>query len=465
MTGTQQARSTDATRRERVLTVPPPARGRGFAGTWWGRGWLKALEDSTLDDATLRQGRRAARASAVGAVSLRPGRLTAVVRAADGTARRADVLVRTFTDAEWDRLLGAVAREAGHLAALLDGEMPPNLVADAAAAGVELLPGIGELEPDCECGEWDHCPHTAALCYQVARLLDAEPLLLLLLRGRAEAELTQELQRRVRRRAAEESVSERERAGRVGMRAGEAYARAASCPPLPAPPPMPGAPSIPSLAGGVPPAPGLDVSALEFLIADTARRARRLLAEALRTGHAATPLPGRPDGVPDAASGGARAEALDAARMAAGGAPEPVLERLAAAGGRGRLGLRLAVCAWQAGGPAGVAALEGPPRRVPGAAERLAAAWEGEERPVLRGGKDRWTVLGEGVQLRVDAAGRWWPFRKRGGRWWPAGGPQPDPAAALAAARGGGQGGGELGGADWGPGAAVPDQASCSSTG
>ena len=38
---------------------------------------------------------------------------------------------------------------AGHIAALLDREMPPHLVEDAAAAGVELLPGIGDLEPRC----------------------------------------------------------------------------------------------------------------------------------------------------------------------------------------------------------------------------------------------------------------------------------------------------------------------------
>ncbi|WP_194117767.1 SWF or SNF family helicase [Streptomyces hoynatensis] len=448
---TQRAGTDGATPRERVLTAPPPAPGRGFADTWWGRGWLKALEESALDGARLRQGRRAARAGAVGAVSVRPGRLTAVVRSAEGTAWRADVLLRRLTEAEWDRLLGTVAREAGHLAALLDGEMPRHLVADAAAAGIDLLPGIGDLEPRCECGEWDHCAHTAALCYQVARLLDADPFLLLLLRGREEADLTEEWQRRGQRRAEEEREPERARAG---MPAGEAYARATRLPQLPAPPPVPGAPTIPALAGGVPPAPGLDVGALEFLIADAARRARRMLAEALRPGHAATPLPEPLD------------EGQDAVRMAAGGAPAPVAERLAAAGGRGRVGLELAVCAWESGGPAALAALEGPPRPVPGAAERLAAAWEGEERPVLRGGGDRWTVVGEGLQLRVDAAGRWWPFRRRGGRWWPAGGAQPEPAAALAAARGG-EGDGRAGHGPEGDGreGEEPGQASPSSTG
>src|SRR5690606_3105636 len=97
---------------------------------------------------------------------------------------------------EWDRLLEVAAAEAGHLAALLDGELPPRLVEDAAAAGVELLPGVGELEAECECGAWDHCPHSAALSYQVAPLLDRDPFLLLMLRGRGQAELLTEVAER-----------------------------------------------------------------------------------------------------------------------------------------------------------------------------------------------------------------------------------------------------------------------------
>ena len=79
------------------------------------------------------------------------------------------------------------SERSGHIAALLDREMPPHLVEDAAAAGLELLPGIGDLEPECSCEAWDHCPHTGALCYQVARLLDQDPFVLLLLRGRERA--------------------------------------------------------------------------------------------------------------------------------------------------------------------------------------------------------------------------------------------------------------------------------------
>lgn len=181
---------------ERTFAASTPAHGRGFAGTWWGLAWLRALEDAALDGAQVKVGRRLARAGAVGAVSVRPGRVTAVVQDRDGTAHRADVLLQELPSDRWDRFLDMAAERAGHVAALLDREMPPHLVEDAAAHGVELLPGLGDLEARCDCGAWDHCGHTAALCYQVARLLDEDPFVLLLMRGRAERALLDELQDR-----------------------------------------------------------------------------------------------------------------------------------------------------------------------------------------------------------------------------------------------------------------------------
>ncbi|ADI04828.1 hypothetical protein SBI_01707 [Streptomyces bingchenggensis BCW-1] len=417
--------------RERIFEALPPARGRGFASSWWGRAWLKALEDAALDGQQLGRGRKHAREGAVGAVCVRPGRITAVVRDRDRTPHRSDVLLQELTGAEWERLLDVVADRAGHIAALLDRDMPPQLAEDAAAAGVELLPGIGDLEPQCGCEAWDHCPHTAALCYQVARLLDEDPFVLLLMRGRGERELLDELQvrsvaRAARRRAPDGAAEEAAGHAPEGVSAQEAFAAAASRPPLPAPPPAvaePGRP--PALSGGSDPAPGLDVVALEFLAADAAVRAQRLLAEALAPGHATAPLPT------------ALTLWQDAVRLAAAGPPAGIADRLAAGCGRDRGELARAIRAWGHGGPAGLAVLEEEWTPADEALARarasLAAAWEGEERaPRLRAAGHRWTVVGTDVQLRYGRDGRWWPYRKERGRWWPAGPSNHDPAAALA---------------------------------
>src|SRR5206468_10278065 len=125
---------------------------------------------------------------------------------------------------QWDRFLDMAVERAGHVAALLDREMPPHLVEDAAATGIELLPGMGDLEPECDCEAWDHCAHSAALCYQVARLLDQDPFVLLLLRGRGEAELLDELQRRSAARAGAAGPAGSAAGDAAGILAAEAYA-------------------------------------------------------------------------------------------------------------------------------------------------------------------------------------------------------------------------------------------------
>lgn len=395
---------------ELTFTVEPPAHGQAFARTWWGRGWVTSLEEGALDGKQLRVGRVLARGGAIGAVTVRPGRATAVVRGRDGVAHRADVLLPELESAQWERLLGLAVERAGHVAALLDREMPPHLVEDAAGAGVDLLPGLGELEAECDCGAWDHCGHTVALCYQLARLLDEDPFVLLLLRGRPEQALLDDLQARTTAPPARPD----------GVDAAQAYAAVPA--PLPAFPEPPGTAGLPpSLDTESGPPEGVDPVALEHLASRAAEEALRLLREA----------PG---------AEGELTLAEDAVRLACGDPSPAVAGRLAAGSGRGRETLGLAVRAWRQGGSAALSVLEEEWAVEGEAATRaraaLDAAWEDGERPALRVHGNRWTAVGTSAQIRLDRAGRWWPYRKESGRWAPAGEPARDPAAALAAAAG-----------------------------
>ncbi|MFJ3980458.1 SWIM zinc finger family protein [Streptomyces fungicidicus] len=408
---------------ERTFAALPPARGRGFARTWWGTAWLTALEDTALDNGQLKAGRGLARAGAVGAVSVRPGRVTAVVQDRDGTAHRADVLLQELSGEQWERFLAMAVERAGHVAALLDGEMPTQLVEDAEPAGVELLPGIGDLEPECGCDAWDHCAHTAALCYQVARLLDEDPFVLLLMRGRGERALLEALRTR------SEASAGRPGAGPEGVDAAEAYAARDILPSLPDAPALPPEPGVPpAWDTEAEPGGGIDPAALEFLAARTAVRARRLLAEALGDGHGRQPVEPEP------------AVARDAVRLADGEPGRAVADRLAEGSGRGREGLAVAVRAWRHGGAEALAVLdeEWTPagERLARARAALESAWDGDERPELRSRANRWTVVGAPAQLRLGRDGRWWPYREERSRWVPAGGPSRDPATALASATG-----------------------------
>ncbi|MFF1722618.1 SWF or SNF family helicase [Streptomyces sviceus] len=407
--------------RERTFAALPPAQGRGFAQTWWGRAWLRALEDAALDAGQVRTGRALARAGAVGAVSVRPGRITAVVQDRDRTTHRADVLLAELPAEQWDRFLDMAVERAGHVAALLDREMPPHLVEDAASAGIELLPGLGDLEPQCDCGVWDHCGHTAALCYQVARLLDQDPFVLLLMRGRGEHALLEDIQARG-------AAPAEEAPGPEGVDAAEVYAAGDILPPLPAPPELPEEPGLPpSLDTEAPPGPGVDPVAVRHLAARTAVEAHRLLAVALRQRSSEPPPP-----VPELTT------AQDAVRLAVAAPDQALTERLAGGSGRDLRSLADATRAWELGGADALSVLEeqGEPSGAALARARAAldSAWDEDDRPSLTADGSRWTVVGAPAQVRLGRDGRWWPYREEGGRWMLAGPAALDPATALASA-------------------------------
>lgn len=256
-----------------AFAARPGRRGR----SWWARVFVAALEDAALDAGVLRRGRRFAGSGRLGPITVAPGRLSAVADDPDDGPVGTVVHVPVLDDADWDRLRRQTGAEAGHLAALLDGELPRALVDAADAAGVALLPGIGDLESDCDCPDiGDPCPHSAALCYQASWLLDADPFVLLLLRGRSADDLVDAL---TPAPAAPGTVDPLDHP----VPAAAAYAGA---PPDPPPAARPGPVSVPA----VPPPPGLDAALLPRLAADAAARARALLA-ADRPGVSAAPPP------------------------------------------------------------------------------------------------------------------------------------------------------------------------------
>src|SRR3954452_19986668 len=230
-----------------VVTEMPPR--RTFGATWWGKAWVGALQGRAgLDLNRLGRGRTYARHGHVHDMAVSAGMATARVSGSRATPYRTEMAVRTFTDAEWDALEDAIVAKAGHLAALLDGELLPEVVDDAAAAGIELLPVPGDLRPRCSCPDWaELCKHAAAVCYLVADELDADPFALLLLRGRARDEILRRL--RLRRAGGDVAAAEPSRRAvrDTGVDPREAYAAAAAglLPPIlppPAPPSRPGHP-------------------------------------------------------------------------------------------------------------------------------------------------------------------------------------------------------------------------------
>ncbi|MFE9771960.1 SWIM zinc finger family protein [Streptomyces sp. NPDC005931] len=383
--------------------------------TWWGNAWITALEEGALDAKRLARGRGYAAQGHVDAITVTPGLVLAYVQGSRPRPYRVQVRLRTFGDADWERFLEAAAERPGHIAALLDKEMPPSL----ADCGAPLLPGPGDLAPQCSCPDSGHpCKHAAALCYQTARLLDADPFVLLLLRGRGEREVVDDLSRRSAARSAR-AAQEREPAPLPGVRASDALAARGALPPLPAPLTPPAHPEQPPVYPAAPGGP--DAFALDQLATDAAARAHTLLT----TGR---------DPV------GALTLWQDAVRLAAArpgsgltAATRALYSSLASAAGRTPAELARAVAAWRQGGPAGLAVLEEPWDPPAGRFDRARPQLLAADLPAFRPWRNRLTHPRGHLQLRLGRDHLWYAYESEPGRedWWPRGTPDPDPVGAL----------------------------------
>ena len=166
-----------------------PRRGAARARTWWGRAWVRAVEEAAYAEADLAVARGLARGGRVGQISTGAGGFVASVEDPHGLWT-ATGTVPLLDEAGRDALVETVAAEAGRIAALMDGDLPHDLVEHAEEAGVELLPYGGELGSECTCAAWtDPCVHALAVLYQLAWLVEADPFVLLQLRGLARDDL------------------------------------------------------------------------------------------------------------------------------------------------------------------------------------------------------------------------------------------------------------------------------------
>ncbi|HWM75269.1 MAG TPA: hypothetical protein VNQ53_16085 [Nocardioides sp.] len=158
-------------------------RGGRKATSWWGRAWVRAVEESAYGEKEHRTARALARAGAVGGITVDVGSLVASIEDNQGLWT-AQVSLPVLDDAGMAALVEVIGAEVGRAPALLTGELPHSLVEHAEEMGVELLPYGAELEASCTCEPWlDPCVHALALLSQTTWLLERDPLVLLHLRG------------------------------------------------------------------------------------------------------------------------------------------------------------------------------------------------------------------------------------------------------------------------------------------
>lgn len=397
----------------RTFTADEPA-GTLPAGTWWGHAWVEALEDAALDPARLERGRGYAGRGNVASITVTPGRVTAYVQGGRPRPYRTELRMRTLGDEEWEQFLDAAAARPDHIAALLDKDVPHTL-----AAAADLLPAPGDLVPDCSCPDDGYpCKHAAALCYRTAAILDEDPFVLFLMRGRGEREILSALARRnAGRSAAERAPSEPPAAGIPAREAVHAAWRPPLPPPV-APPVRPGRPPAYPAASGAP-----DPLALDLLATEAAARAHALLTTGTDPVAGLTPW-------------------QDSVRLAAAhpgsgltASTRALYRDLAAAADRTPTDLARAVAAWRQGGEAALRVLEEAWDPPAGPFDRARPALAAAGLPPFRPWRNQ--LSSAALQLRLGRDGLWYGYESDPGRedWWPRGSPEEDPVAALTTLR------------------------------
>lgn len=172
-------------------------RGGEVASTWWARRWMATL-DGFGWTGRLSRGRTYTRNRRVVDVEVSPGLVRARVQGSRPSPYRIEMTVEPFADTVWDRVVGALARQAIYTAKLLAGELPAEVVQLCDLAEAPLFPSHpDEITMKCSCPDWAvPCKHVAAVHYAFAAELDRDPFLLFRLRGRTREELTAALRAR-----------------------------------------------------------------------------------------------------------------------------------------------------------------------------------------------------------------------------------------------------------------------------
>lgn len=168
-----------------------------FARNWWAERWISALE-RLMDSGRLSRGRRYARKGQVLSITEVKDGVEARVQGSQRKPYKISLQIAPLTDAQWDKVIDALAEQAIFTAQLLAGEMPQDIEQAFSAAGVSLFPARrGDLKTDCSCPDHANpCKHVAAAHYILGERFDEDPFLLFRLRGRTQEQILQALRQR-----------------------------------------------------------------------------------------------------------------------------------------------------------------------------------------------------------------------------------------------------------------------------
>ncbi|MFN8390327.1 MAG: hypothetical protein U0136_08565 [Bdellovibrionota bacterium] len=128
-----------------------------------------------------------------------PSRISAKVQDDQGKLHRVELVFPQLSDAEWDLVFSAAARQAFLFASLLAGELPQEIDTPLAERGLSLCPRtLDEIEVTIDGQATKELNDTApaAVLHRLIERINTEPFMMFILRGKGREEILLEVRRR-----------------------------------------------------------------------------------------------------------------------------------------------------------------------------------------------------------------------------------------------------------------------------
>ncbi len=156
-------------------------------GNWWARRWEAVMQELGIGTESSAAARGAYRVKRLEVVA---GGISAVVQDKEMGACAIDVRLATPTAEQWERVAEVLSGQPLVSTQLVSGTVPPEMEQLFTDAGAHLLPtSASEFASQCSCCSPAPCRHLPLVFTLFAEMLEDDPTLLLLLRGRDRQQL------------------------------------------------------------------------------------------------------------------------------------------------------------------------------------------------------------------------------------------------------------------------------------
>lgn len=149
---------------------------KDFGNTWWGREWLRSLDNIDYDN-RLPRGASYARRGMVKEVKIKDNTIVAKVTGSRPRPYKIDIVVPPFFEDDIERLMAEIIQRPTIISKLLNRELDSEILTIAERLGLKVFPRQWiDFKMNCSCPDWAvPCKHLAAVIYMVSREIDNNP--------------------------------------------------------------------------------------------------------------------------------------------------------------------------------------------------------------------------------------------------------------------------------------------------